>query len=137
MALTNRDRVGKALELLQQGLRPYVQREMEAEYRLAWLKQAAYRLHKDDAWAENDPFRDAQALLVIMWDQWNSVFKETLGFSERAIVSELREVRNTWAHQASFTTGDLTARTRGMLDPAHHDPHQPAAGHRCPHRRGP
>ncbi|MFZ2361600.1 MAG: Swt1 family HEPN domain-containing protein [Anaerolineae bacterium] len=106
MALTNRDRVGKALELLQQGLRPYVQREMEAEYRSAWLKQAAYSLHKDEGWADSDPFLDAQALLVIMWDQWNSVFKETLGFAERAIVSELREARNTWAHQAPFTTDD-------------------------------
>lgn len=106
MALTNRDRVGKALELLQQGLRPFVQREMEAEYRTAWLKQAAYSLHKDEAWAASDPFLDAQALLVILWDQWNSVFKETLGFAERAIVSELRETRNAWAHQAPFSTDD-------------------------------
>ena len=106
MALTNRDRVGKALELLQQGLQPYVQREMEAEYRAAWLKQAAYSLHKDDAWAESEPFLDAQALLVIMWDHWSSVFKETLGFAERAIVSELREVRNKWAHQEPFSTDD-------------------------------
>ena len=39
MALTNTRPIGKALELLQQGLLPYVQREMEAEYCGAWTKQ--------------------------------------------------------------------------------------------------
>lgn len=37
MAPINCDRVGKALELLQQGLMPYVQREMETEARGACL----------------------------------------------------------------------------------------------------
>ena len=106
MALTNRDRVGKALELLQTGLLPFIQREMEAEYSSAWLKQAAYSLHKDDAWAEDDPHLDAHALLVIMWDHWNSVFRDILGHAERSLVSELREVRNDWAHQAQFSTDD-------------------------------
>ncbi len=32
MAMTNRDRVGKALELLRDGLAPFVRREMEREY---------------------------------------------------------------------------------------------------------
>ncbi|NMC03046.1 MAG: ATP-binding protein, partial [Chloroflexi bacterium] len=41
-----------------------------------------------------------------MWEQWNEVFKKTLGFSERSLVSELREVRNRWAHQEPFTTDD-------------------------------
>ena len=79
---------------------------MEAEYRGAWLKQAAYSLHKDDAWAEGDPALDAQALLVIIWDHWNDVFKDTLGYTERSMVSELREVRNRWAHQEAFSTDD-------------------------------
>ena len=30
----------------------------------------------------------------------------TLGFSERSLVSELREVRNKWAHQEPFSTDD-------------------------------
>lgn len=41
MAPTNRERVGKALELLQLGLMPHVQREMEAEARGACLHPVA------------------------------------------------------------------------------------------------
>nr|MBA3352356.1 hypothetical protein [Blastocatellia bacterium] len=32
MAITNTERVGKAMELLREGLRPFVQRELKAEY---------------------------------------------------------------------------------------------------------
>ena len=32
MAITNHDRVGRALELLRDGLRPYIEREFEAKY---------------------------------------------------------------------------------------------------------
>lgn len=103
MALTNRDRVGKALELLQAGLTPYIQREMEAEYKGQWLKQAGYSLRNFD---EADPHWDAHALLLLMWEQWNVVFGRTLGHAERSIVSELREVRNAWAHQKPFSTDD-------------------------------
>jgi hypothetical protein len=33
-----------------------------------------------------------------MWDQWNVVFRKTLGNAERSLVSELRDARNRWAH---------------------------------------
>jgi hypothetical protein len=32
MAITNSERVGKALELLKDGLRPYVERELKSPY---------------------------------------------------------------------------------------------------------
>ena len=41
-----------------------------------------------------------------MWDAWNDVFRKTLGQSERTLVSELRDVRNRWAHQNPFSTDD-------------------------------
>src|SRR5437764_8265823 len=47
-----------------------------------------------------------QALLLVMWDQWNVVFRNVLGQAERTLVSELREVRNRWAHQNPFSTDD-------------------------------
>lgn len=49
---------------------------------------------------------DAQALLTVMWDQWNTCFRTTLGHTERSLVSELREFRNRWAHQQSFDFDD-------------------------------
>jgi hypothetical protein len=49
---------------------------------------------------------DVSALLIVMWEQWNSIFKQTLGQSERTLVSELRTTRNDWAHKPTFTTDD-------------------------------
>src|SRR5690606_30171626 len=49
---------------------------------------------------------DTQNLLIVMWDQWNAVFRNTLGHAERSLVSELREVRNQWAHQTPFSSDD-------------------------------
>src|SRR5947209_18165551 len=41
-----------------------------------------------------------------MLDQWYEVFKSVLGHAERALVSELRDTRNKWAHQQAFSTDD-------------------------------
>ena len=49
---------------------------------------------------------DAAALLKLMWDTWNDVFRDTLGHTERSIVSELRDWRNKWAHQERFSSDD-------------------------------
>ncbi|MCC6169408.1 MAG: DUF499 domain-containing protein [Caldilineaceae bacterium] len=103
MATTNRERIGKMLELLQAGLKPFVEREMKAEYKQAWLKQAAYSLRDFD---ERDPHFDAHALLMVLWEHWNPVFSKTLGHAERSLVSELRNARNDWAHQKPFSSDD-------------------------------
>lgn len=103
MATTNRDRVGTMLELLQSGLTPFVQREMEAAYKSQWLTQASHNLRDLD---KDDPHFDAHALLVLMWEQWNEVFRNTLGHAERSLVSELRTVRNDWAHQKPISGDD-------------------------------
>src|SRR3990170_2298136 len=49
---------------------------------------------------------DTQALLTLVWEQWNGVFSKTLGRAERTLVSELRDIRNKWAHQEAFSTDD-------------------------------
>jgi predicted AAA+ superfamily ATPase len=41
-----------------------------------------------------------------MWEQWNNIFRNTLGRSERSLVSELRDTRNEWAHKTTFSTDD-------------------------------
>ncbi len=49
---------------------------------------------------------DAAALLKLMWEASNEVFRRVLGQAERTLVSELREVRNRWAHQEAFSSDD-------------------------------
>jgi len=106
MALTNRERIGKALELLREGLMPYIRREMEAHYGPEWIERAKEALHGDLKIKEDEPRLDVHALLVIMWDHWNAVFRKTLGHAERSLVSEIRTWRNKWAHQETFSSDD-------------------------------
>ncbi|WP_428940959.1 Swt1 family HEPN domain-containing protein [Fontivita pretiosa] len=101
MAKTNRDRVGEALELLSKGLYPFIEREMKAVYGEKWKTAADQSLgDKKVNWS------DPQTVLVVMWDQWNAVFRNVLGHAERSLVSELRDIRNRWAHMENFSTDD-------------------------------
>src|SRR5216683_233722 len=109
MAITNHERVGKVLELLKEGLRPFVEREMKAQHAQLWFEQAKASVSESQAnlfGTEAEPRWDVAALLTAMWNQWQVVFRKTLGQAERTLVSELRDVRNRWAHQNPFSTDD-------------------------------
>lgn len=109
MAQSNHERVGKALELLNTGLWSFVERELRAVHGDRWIEMAEAGLREGRAPARRKneaPHWDTQALLTVMWDQWNAVFKKTLGPAERTLVSELRDVRNKWAHQEQFSSDD-------------------------------
>jgi predicted AAA+ superfamily ATPase len=108
MALSNHERVGKALDLLHEGLRPFVARELEAKHGKYWVTTVTAGWPRDLEWRDGDdaPNLDAALLLRLMWEQWNLVFSRTLGHTERSIVSELRDTRNKWAHQEPFSGDD-------------------------------
>src|SRR6516165_5890276 len=107
MAITNRERVGKGLDLLAGGLRPFVERELKSHLGDKWqsaLPDNAGRGPRAKAQPAN--LNDPQTLLGVLWDQWNSVFRDVLGPTERSLVSELRGTRNQWAHHDQFTSND-------------------------------
>ena len=107
MAQSNHERVGKALELLNEGVRTFIEREMQAVYGARWRAEAARSLREQHLSEEGGELHlDSQALLLILWEQWNQVFRNVLGHAERSLVSELREVRNNWAHQQAFSSDD-------------------------------
>lgn len=107
MAITNHERVGKGLELLKAGLAPFVEREFRSLHKDQAL-EAAQRYMFGERLDANRPFAawDTAVLLKVMWEAWNDVFRRTLGQAERTLVSELRGVRNKWAHQEPFSTDD-------------------------------
>ncbi len=107
MAMTNHERVGKALELLRAGLAPFVEREFRSAYRERASAEAS-RLLGEDRLNARKPMTewDAAALLKVMWEAWNEVFRKTLGPAERSLLSELRDWRNKWAHQEAFSSDD-------------------------------
>jgi predicted AAA+ superfamily ATPase len=109
MAISNHERVGKALDLVKSGLVPFVERELKAQHAQAWFKEvkAALGPSQESLFRnESKPPWDAASLLTVIWNQWNVVFKQTLGQAERTLVSELRNARNKWAHQEPFSTDD-------------------------------
>lgn len=114
---THHDRVTTALELLTQGLSDYVETALRESYGSGWTQRAVegFRKGRDAALAADGRVRwDAQALLTILWNEWNRLFRHRLGHAERSLVSELREFRNRWAHQRSFEFDDAYR----MLDSA-------------------
>jgi predicted AAA+ superfamily ATPase len=109
MAITNHDRVGKALELLRDGLKPFVERELKNQHAQRWFEELRSSLPPQQmnlAGTEKAPNWDIALILSVMWDQWNAVFGKTLGRGERSLVQELRDFRNRWAHQNPFTSDD-------------------------------
>lgn len=108
MALTNHDRVGKAMELLKAGLGPFVEREIKAAITKNALSAHQIRGYLDDPLLAKKSMQewDASALLKLMWETWNDAFRSTLGHAERSLVSEIRNWRNKWAHQEPFSSDD-------------------------------
>ncbi len=108
MAMTNQERIGKAMELLREGLVPFVEREMLRPGEN--LKQRERKLKRiaELAKLDNKPLAqwDVAGLLRLMSEAWSEAFATTLGYAEQALVTELRGVRNDWAHQKPFTSDD-------------------------------
>ncbi len=107
MAITNQERVGKAMELLRVGLAPYIRREFNNLHQ-SRSEDVARRYLGDDRTVAKKAMADwdVAAQLKLMWEAWNEVFARTLGRAERSLVQELRDVRNKWAHQDPFSSDD-------------------------------
>lgn len=106
MALSNRDRVGQALQLLAAGLAPYLDRRMRAategaeDWLRAWAASASPPVRGEISL--NDPALQ----LRILAESWDAVFRNELTRSDRNLVFELRDIRNRWAHNQSFSVDD-------------------------------
>jgi len=98
MAISNRDRLGKALDQLRDGLLPYISRQLYDNLGSDW---------QDRLDPKNNNLQDVTVLLGLFMDQWQNVFKKLLSQSDRAYVSELKEARNKWAHSAPMASDDV------------------------------
>jgi predicted AAA+ superfamily ATPase len=116
VAISNQERVGKAMELLRAGLAPFAEREF-ANLHLAKAAENARGYLNDDRTIASKPIAewDVAALLRLMWEAWNNVFSRTLGRAERSLVQELKDVRNKWAHQEPFSGDDADRALDSMM----------------------
>ena len=99
-------RIGGALDVLTRGIFPFFERELLAVYGSKWEEVARPSFRGQSPSAAQNNLWDAHAILTVMWEQWNAVFRYRMGMPERSLVSELRDFRNRWAHQATFTEDD-------------------------------
>jgi predicted AAA+ superfamily ATPase len=92
------------MEMLAQGLRPFIEQQMRAKYADRWIYEASDALHNklDDESALDDP----QIQLKLIVGRWQFVFSRVLGRLERSLVGELIETRNSWAHNEPFSFED-------------------------------
>ncbi len=109
MISTNRERVGKALDLLKAGLGPFVERELRSVYGTEAQSQARQSLSLvQERRLANRPVAqwDIQALLKLMRHAWHGVFSNVLRPADKHLVHELQDPRNDWAHQETFSNDD-------------------------------
>lgn len=107
MAISNLERIGRAMELLRDGLRPFVEREMKARAGENWPDQVRETLSDTRLWGrKTDTLQDVAVQLVVMDRHWGMAFRWALGKAERSLVNELLEVRHRWAHQEPFSSDD-------------------------------
>lgn len=112
MALSNRERVGRVLEMLKEGLAPFAVRECRMIYKGDFAREIDAALTSNAYELPRAAFQDADTLinsldihnvLNLMWRRWNEVFQDKLGHTGRSYVSEMMQARNDWAHQKPFS----------------------------------
>jgi len=100
------------MDLLKEGLGPFVLREYKMTYKKNYGREIFDALSTDrhqppqEAFESEDSlleYVDSHGWLNLMWWRWNDVFRDKLGHAERSYVSELLEARNQWAHQRAFS----------------------------------
>ena len=104
MVMPHNERVGRALDAVRDGMRPVCELAWEAHYGADWLSV----IHDRDKGAAGvaDP-NDLVFLLKGMQNSWQEVWRQHMGQAERAFVGELRDGRNSWAHQKQFSSDDV------------------------------
>lgn len=108
MALSNRDRVGRAFELLAAGLGPFVDRRMRATHPSGdqWFEA----WERGERTGRGGNFRvsldDPLVQLNVMKANWREAFDTELSPQDRNAVYDLYRHRNDWAHNEAFSFDD-------------------------------
>ncbi|MCY4258519.1 MAG: DUF499 domain-containing protein [bacterium] len=103
MVIANTERIARGLDLLRDGLGPKCEDTWRGFYGEDWLNTVNGRLHT----AERNPSSsDAAFLFKAMKVTWQEVFSHGFSPTIRALVFEVADARNSWAHQQAISTDD-------------------------------
>ena len=103
MAMSNTDRVDKALKLLRGGLGPVCESTWQGFYGEGWLQQVNSKFRDPRSNGSTD---DVAFLLTGIKVTWNEVFSHGFDPSVRSMVFAIAKIRNVWAHQQDFSDDD-------------------------------
>lgn len=107
MALSNKEKVGRALTAVAEGLKPFVDSRMSATLPAGkdWVDVIAARENAKDGTSKTFKADDPRFLLKVLTDEWR-VFQADLNRQQSNLASELRAVGNVWAHEPSLSSDD-------------------------------
>lgn len=108
MAISNIDRVGRALDVLGSALEPFVAGVLAPHIpdHVDWTAVLAAKDGRDGHdYDRNDPQMQLRAVTEKM-GTLGFPFSELLSRGEQNLAGEMREVRNGWAHRRPFTSDD-------------------------------
>lgn len=96
-SLTNKERVGRILDLVAEGLGPWMITLLHSKHGDGWAAEvgrSAGLTGRDGTPNQSDP-----AYLFWVFDkQWHAVFKDQLSFEDKRATSALWDARKEWAH---------------------------------------
>jgi len=109
MAISNKEKIGRGLDLLAGGLSPFVDRHMTAAapQGQGWIQLLANRDEARHGSAKNYSANDPRFLLKVITEEWRA-FGSALSRVESSYASELRDVGNRCAHDPSISTEDTS-----------------------------
>ncbi len=106
MVMTNKELIASSLDLLRDALESYSADIWERKYGKDWLKKVNETVLPPSTKPDLADLADLSYLLKGIKGTWNKAFSEEFPLSTRALVFELADVRNTWAHGGKFSTDD-------------------------------
>ncbi len=112
MAVSNKERVGRGLDVLRGALRPLVEQEMRALLGDSW--QDSIPADAGVRWENDEPVFDTQALLRVVIGGWDGIFSRRYPREVLQLAHEARKTRNRHAHDEPFETDDAFAALHGL-----------------------
>lgn len=104
MVMANNERIGRALDLLRDGIRPKCEQTWAGHFGDKWLHEVNQRMVNPLAEPSTG---DIQFLFNGLKATWNEIFGHVFGPDVRGLVFDLAKVRNAWAHQGALPSDDV------------------------------
>ncbi len=107
MAISNRDRIDRGMNVLAAGLAPFVDAAMSAAAPAGrdWVDMLEARDNSRHGTDHHYSRTDARFLLKVITEEWRA-FKNQLSRAEQSFASELRDTGNRWGHGEAFSADD-------------------------------